>query len=534
MINLHGVRFTYDGSVRPALDQVDLDVGEGELLLVVGPTGAGKSTLLGLLNGQVPHFSGGRLEGVVEVAGHRTDQCRPRDLASVVGVVGQNPASTFVTEFVEEELVYAMENLGVAPVAMRRRVEDTLDLLSLHELRDRRLDTLSGGQAQRVAIGAVLAASPSILVLDEPTSALDPAAAEEVLASLSRLVHDLGLTVVVSEHRLERVLPFADVVALVREGRVVASDAAEAMRTSPVVPPVVELGRLASWSPLPLTVREGRRRAAPLRAALASASPPSVPGTTGAVLATATAVQVDFDEQRALDVASCALRRGEVVGLMGRNGAGKSTLLGLFAGVRSPDRGLVELDGRNPMTLRPTQLVARVGLVPQEPGLLLYGTSVEGECTAADAEGGLAPGSTASWLERFHPGLDPRAHPRDLSEGQRLCLALAIVLGAAPPLVLLDEPTRGLDYPSKARLAEILSGLAEEGHGVVVASHDVEFIAQVAHRVVVLAEGQVVADGPAREVVCHSPVFAPQVAKVLAPQHWLTVTEVRTALAVAG
>ena len=211
--------FHYPESTEPILDKLSLFIPEGELCVVIGETGTGKTTLLRCINGLVPHFSGGTLGGTVTVDGRSTRDHRPRDLADVVGFVGQNPLASFVTERVEDELAYTMENLGVPPEAMRRRVEDTLDLLGLQELRDRPLRTLSGGQQQRVAIGAVLTASPRALVLDEPTSALDPAAAEEVLNALARLVHDLGLTVVMAEHRLERVLPFADRLVLVPGAR---------------------------------------------------------------------------------------------------------------------------------------------------------------------------------------------------------------------------------------------------------------------------------------------------------------------------
>ena len=219
MIRFDHVTFTYPGAPRPTLCDVDLLVPEGELCLVVGQTGTGKSTLLRAVNGLVPRFTGGHLAGSVSVDGRRTEEHAPRDLADLVGVVGQDPAAGFVTDTVEEELAYAMENLGVAADVMRRRVEDTLDLLGLHELRDRPLLALSGGQQQRVAIGSVLTASPRVLVLDEPTSALDPAAAEEVLAALTRLVHDLGITVLVAEHRLERVVQYADRVVLLPGGR---------------------------------------------------------------------------------------------------------------------------------------------------------------------------------------------------------------------------------------------------------------------------------------------------------------------------
>jgi len=532
MIRFSDVSFTYDGAERPTLVHVDLTVGEGELCVVVGPTGSGKTTLLRAVNGLVPHFTGGRLSGGVTVDGRSTREFPPRELADVVGMVGQNPAASFVTDTVEDELAYTMENLGLAPDVMRRRVEDVLDLLGLHELRDRPLATLSGGQQQRVAIGAVLTASPRVLVLDEPTSALDPAAAEEVLASLTRLVHDLGLTVLLAEHRLERVLPFADSVVLVPgDGSpLVVGPAVEVMADSPVAPPLVDLGRLAGWDPLPLSVRDARRMAGPLRARLDGDRPAAAVPPRGDLAASLTSVSVAYGEVTALDAVDLGFRTGEIVAVMGRNGSGKSTLLSQLAGVRPPSSGRVVVGGTDPVTLAPRELVSRVGLVPQDAGVLLYGESVGEECASADHDTGLEPGTTAAMLERVLPGLPSDRHPRDLSEGQRLALALAVVLAPAPPLLLLDEPTRGLDYPGKARLVRLLAELAGAGHAVVMATHDVELVAQVATRAVVLADGEVVADGPARDVVCHSPVFAPQVAKVLAPDLWLTVDEVRTAL----
>jgi energy-coupling factor transport system ATP-binding protein len=535
VIRFDSVSFTYTGVSRPTLFAVDLHIPEGELCVVVGETGTGKSTLLRAINGLVPHFSGGVLTGTVTVDGRTTKANRPRDLADAVGFVGQNPLATFVTETVEDELAYTMENLGVPADAMRRRVEDAVDLLGLQELRDRSLRALSGGQQQRVAIGAVLTASPRLLVLDEPTSALDPAAAEEVLGTLARLVHDLGLTVVMSEHRLERVVPFADRIVLVPgDGAPLREGPPQAiMQTSPVAPPIVELGRLVGWDPLPLSVRDARREAAPLRERLSPVprpGPRNDPITSDAEVATARKLTVAYGRVVALDGVDLSARRGEVLVLMGRNGSGKSTLLSTLAGARQPTRGSVVVDGRDPRAFRPAEMIRHVGLVPQDPGLLLFGESVQGECRTSDKVSSLSDGATARALERILPGIPKDHHPRDLSEGQRLALALAIVLAPAPALVLLDEPTNGLDYPSKDRLIEILRRLAEGEHAVVLATHDVELAARVADRAVVLADGQIIADGPARQVVCHSPVFAPQVAKVLAPEEWLTVDEVRQAL----
>ena len=520
MIELDRVSVTYAGATGPVLSDVDLRIPEGEMVLVMGRTGSGKSTLLRALNGLVPHFSGGTLAGRVVVDGRDTATHRPRDLADVVGFVGQDPMAGFVTDNVEDELAYGMESLGVPPDVMRKRVEETLDLLGLAGLRHQPLAQLSGGQQQRVAIGAVLTTHPRVLVLDEPTSALDPLAAEEVLATLQRLVHDLGLTVVLAEHRLERVVQFVDRIVHVPGDALPVEDGvpAEVLATTPIAPPVVELGLAAGWSPLPLTVRDARRRSVDLRGRLDAVRPPEHGAHTldGEVAATRDLV-AGYPRRPVLNGITLSVRSGEIVALMGRNGAGKSTLLRSLVGLHKPTSGKVA--------------AAEVGLVPQVPSDLLYAASVRAECATADRDAKVAEGTTRGLLDRLAPGIDDDRHPRDLSEGQKLSLVLAIVLASAPRLVLLDEPTRGLDYLAKRRLVAVLRELAGTGHGVVLATHDVELVAEVATRVVVLADGEVVADGAAPDVVVSSPAFAPQVAKIMAPQPWLTAADVAGALA---
>ncbi|HEY0890916.1 MAG TPA: ATP-binding cassette domain-containing protein [Nocardioides sp.] len=525
LLELRDVRFRHEGSAS-VLDGVDLTIEEGELLLVSGPTGSGKSTLLGVVSGLVPRFTGGRLDGDVLLDGRSIVHDPPRDRAAVIGYVGQDPAAGFVTDTVEEELAYGMEQLGLPPATMRRRVEETLDLLGIADLRDRDLRTLSGGQQQRVAIGAVLTMHPRLLVLDEPTSALDPTAAEDALATITRLVHDLGVSVLLAEHRLERVVPFADRMALLTgDGRVRVDDPATLLADSPVVPPLVELGRAAGWDPLPLTVREARRRAR----GLGLGPGPGTEGATGGdsrghgAGLDASGVTVTHGSTVALREVDLTLRAGTVTALMGRNGAGKSTLLWTLQGTRGRDAGRIDVAGQDPAALPAARRRNLVGLLPQTAADLLYLETVAEECAAG------GPGTRAI-LDRLVPGIPDDRHPRDLSEGQRLALALALVLAGDPPVLLLDEPTRGLDYGAKRALAGMLRAQADEGRTVLVATHDVEFTAQVADDVVVLAEGDVVSSGEVRRVVAESPAFAPQVTKVLGAP-WLRVDEVVAALA---
>ncbi|WP_433221402.1 ABC transporter ATP-binding protein [Dactylosporangium sp. CS-047395] len=534
MIAFDRVTVTYAGATAPTIRDVTLDIGEGELCLVAGSTGTGKSTLLRAVNGLVPHFTGGTLAGQVRVAGRDTRTHPPRELADLVGYVGQDPLHGFVTDTVEEELAYGLEQLAVPAPAMRKRVEETLDLLGIADLRDRPLRTLSGGQQQRVAIGAVLTAHPRVVVLDEPTSALDPAAAEDVLAAITRLVHDLGITVLVAEHRLERVAHYADrLLYLPGDGTVVDGPPADVLAAAAVAPPIVELGRLAGWDPLPLSVRDARRRVAALRDRLAGREPPARAATGGSRTAAlhAEGVVVRYGPHVAVAGVDLTLAAGSVVVLMGRNGSGKSSLLWALQGSGPRQQGAVAVGGADPKRLPAADARRRVGLVPQTPADLLYLDTVDAECAAADQQAGTGRSRCRALLDDLAPGIPGDRHPRDLSEGQRLALVLAVQLTAAPPVLLLDEPTRGLDYTAKHRFATIVRRLAGAGTVVVVATHDVELVAALADRVVVMAQGEVVADGPTASIVAASPTFAPQVAKILHPQPWLTVADVAEALA---
>ena len=540
MIEFDQVSVTYDGAIDPVLRDVNLHIDEGELCLVIGHTGSGKSTLLAAINGLVPHFTGGTLAGRVTVSGRDTAQFPPRELADVVGVVGQDPLASFVTDTVEEELAYTMEQLAIEPAAMRTRLEETLDLLGIADLRHRALHTLSGGQQQRVAIGAALTAHPRILVLDEPTSALDPTSAEDVLAAITRLVHDLGVTVVLAEHRLERVLPYADrVIYLPGDGTVTAGDPATILAVSAVAPPVVALGRLAGWTPLPLSVRDSRRRAPQLRDRL-PASPPAphriaYTDTTALPTLTARGMIVRYGPLIAVRDIDLSLRTGEITALMGRNGSGKSSLLWAMQGSGRRTAGTVQVIGASadPGTLSAAAARRLVSLVPQTPADLLYLDTVGAELAQADrdARSQSMPGETArAILDDIAPGIVDGLHPRDLSAGQQLALVLAVQLSAAPRIVLLDEPTRGLDYQAKAALTADLDRLAAAGHTIVVATHDVEFATRSCDRVIVMSEGEIVTDGPTATVLTASPTFAPQIAKILAPLPYLTVAQIAAAL----
>ena len=516
-ISMRGVSYAYPDAERAALTGADLEIEPGELLLVVGTSGSGKSTLLRCANGLVPHASGGRFAGDVVVFGRSTRSHHPRELADVVGFVAQDPEAQFVVDHVERDLAFVLENLGYAPDAMRRRVEETLDALGIAHLRDRDPASLSGGEQQRCVIAGALAAAPSALVLDEPTSQLDPQGADDVLGALTRLNADLGTTVLLAEHRLERAAPLADRVVIVDGGRVGTPGAPGALLAGyPGAPSVTRLGRVLGWDPPPLTVRDARAWAA--REPVDLPDPPERPHhAPGEVLLSALDLRVDLGGRPVLRDVAVEIRRGDVVALLGRNGSGKTTLLRVLAGLLAPAAGSVTtVDG------------ARAAYVPQNPNSLLFEPTVRREVAQTlRLLGTRDHGDVDRWLDAL--GLHDLAarHPRSLSGGERQRIAIAAVAVGGAPVLLLDEPTRGMDSASRRALDRAVTQHAESGGAVVLATHDVELAARCATRAIVLGDGDVVAEGNARQVLAGS-LFAPQVLRVLPP--FLTVEEVEREL----
>jgi energy-coupling factor transport system ATP-binding protein len=520
IITFEEVTYAYPESAAPALREIDWRVAPGEFVTITGPSGSGKSTLLRCLNGLTPHFSGGTFDGVVTVAGHDTRHYIPRALARVTGFVFQDPEAQFVTSRVDDELAFGMEQLGVPPLTMRKRVEEVLDLLGIAALRDREIATLSGGERQRVAVAAALALQPEILALDEPTSQLDPWGAEEVLAALTRLNDDLGLTIVLAEHRLERVVSHADRLTLLdRDGRIAADGRPRdllAEADPALLPALLALGRRLDWQPLPLTIKEGRaaqRRDAALGRVPAPA-PPDPPVPAGPPILALQHVSAGWGQRRVLREIDLEVRPGELVALMGRNGSGKTTLLRLVAGLHRPTSGRVLLDGVDTAGLHPAEIAQTTGYLPQNPSALFFAETLRDELafTVKHKRGAVAnPEKMLSVLGLAHA---MERNPRDLSGGERERAALAAVLVGAPRVLLLDEPTRGMDAARKRALAATLTRLREEGVAILLATHDVELVAEVATRVVLIGDGRVVADGGPRAVLSGSLTFATAINKL--------------------
>ena len=506
--------YRYPELPRPSLRDVTLTLEPGTFTVLAGVSGSGKSTLLRALSGLVPHFHGGEASGELTVGGLDVRDHGPGELAAVCGTVFQEPETQVVMGGVRSELELPLEHRGQPAGAVARAVEETSLGLGVAHLLERRTDTLSGGELQRVAIAAAMVHDPPLLVLDEPTSQLDPVAGDELVWQLRRLNEDWGTAVVMAEHRLERCLPAADRVIAMVEGEV-ACDAPPggflewASRAHPTLAtPAARLFSMAGLRPLPASVKEahatlraaGRADAPALSRAMhgkrtEDPGPAERPrwwrrrGEPEPALALREVWHEVEDGPTILRGIDLALQPGERVALMGRNGAGKSTMLRLAKGLAEPTRGCVERAGD-------------VALLLQNPGdYLVHDHAVEDAGAAGVAKAGLAG--------REH------ANPRDLSGGERQRLALEVVLsGDGPAAVLLDEPTRGMDSVHQDELVERIRELAGGGAAVMVATHDTEFAAALADRIVLLGQGVVIADGSPREVLAGGRHFSTEVARV--------------------
>ncbi len=414
--------YRYPDASSDVLDRVGLDLRRGEVVLLAGPSGGGKTTLLRAFAGLVPHFHGGRFAGHVRVDGLDTRTATPAAVARRAGIAFQDPEAQVVYRAVLRDVAFGLSNHGVPAEELEPRSRRALDRVGALSLADRTVDTLSGGELQRVALAGVLAPGPPVLLLDEPTAQLDDAAAASFM-TLVRTLADFGTAVLIAEHRRDRADAIADRVVEV------GGDAAEDL-------------------------------------------PPHAPGSTGAVLLAARGLDGGRGGTRVLDGIDLEVRAGSVVALHGANGSGKTTLLRLLAGLDQPRAGTVALHGRD-ITAQPAEeRYPALALVPQDPGRFLLCDSVRAEVASGTPHGAIDDVIAALGVAALRD-----RHPRDLSAGERERVAIATALAADPAVLLLDEPTRGMDPARRAALARLIRARAATGKAIVVATHDRRFAA---------------------------------------------------------
>ena len=542
IIRLDDVSFTYADAVEPALDHVSLEIPEGGFVGVIGPSGAGKSTLAALLSGAIPHHYRGTLFGSTLVDGRDTCEVTLTDISRVVGSVAQDIDSQMVASAVEDEMLFGLENFGVPHDEIEARVTGALEACGVLGLRGREIATLSGGQKQKVAIAAMLALRPRVLVLDEPTAALDPVSSSTVFETLRALNRDAGITVVVIEQKVALLCEHCDRIVVMDRGRVAFDGTPRAVfshgrelralgvdspRVARISNSLAEHGVIRPGTPC-LSVAEARDLAAGLVRERAAAGEKDAPARTPArprparpadPVVSFRDVSFAYPGSRAtVERLSFDARPGEIVGVVGQNGAGKTTLTKLLNGLIKPASGEVLVAGLDTRDTPTSRLAAHVSTLFQNPDRQLCKDTVLDEVAFGLELTGVGAGEARerarSVAERF--GLPLDAAPFSLSRGQRQMVALASVVVMEPEVVLLDEPTSGLDYRECMTVMETVREMAEKGCAVVMVCHDMEVVSDFAERVIVMADGRILGQGPADQVFADAGLMA--CADVEAPQ----------------
>ena len=529
-IKIQDLSYYYPETIKPALNRINLEIPEGQLLIVIGDSGSGKSTLLRVVSGLAPTFYNGNLHGKVFLHGEDTVKMSRQEMVQKVGIVFQNPESQLVMNNVEQEIVFGLENLGLPGNLMKRRVMEMSSSLGLSGDLVKGVAELSGGQKQKVALAGVLAMQPGIILLDEPTSQLDPVAAEELLNIIRRLNEDNGITVVMIEQRLERCCHLADRI-LIMENGVIAADINTGSRggrmwmpRAPLayLPPLPNLFARAGFQELPITVKQGRQMLTSLMAASDSArqpgqdTPPVIGPVKGQELIDIQNLWFSYpDKEEVIKNLNLIIREGDFIALLGENGAGKTTLLKHINGLLKPCRGQVKLAGQDSKDLAIEEIAASVAYLSQDPNDYLFMPSVKDEILFTLKNFNLDDETYAEEImKRFKLEAYRHGNPRDLSTGERQRVALAAVLVSKPRLLILDEPTRGLDYGLKKELGELLQEINGQGTAVVMVTHDVDFAAEYAQDICLMFQGQIIERGSKYEVLQHSTYYTPQLGKL--------------------
>ncbi len=527
IVRVEDLTYTYPNSDTPAIENITLDIQPGEFILLTGPSGCGKTTFCRTLNGLIPKFYNGTLSGSVVVNGLDVSEHSTMKLAQSVGLIFQNPDNQIFALTVEKDIAFGLENLGISREEMQSEINWAAETTGINKLRHRATHELSGGQKQRLTIAGVLAMHPNVIVMDEPTSFLDPVGAEHIFDVLDMLNKKYGMTIIIIEHRIDIAAKYVDRIIVFEDGRIRSDGkpedilANEDTRLLGVgIPRILELAKRFNDSnlkfpQLPLSANQfydqvSNRLSIKELKSKAEKIPDDLLALAGehhhSPLIEVQGIDFEYPGSvKALRGVDLTINQSDYVAIMGENGAGKTTLVKHFNGLLRPNTGSVKFSGEDISKKSVAQLARRIGLVFQNPDDQLFEETVEKEISFALNNFGFKKEIVDKRVEWALNLLDISQYkdksPFTLSGGERKRVALASVLAWDPDILVLDEPTIGQDYGQKERLRHFLNHLRTQGKTVIIVTHDVEFVAESQPHIVLMAQGQVVAEGSTKSIM---------------------------------
>jgi energy-coupling factor transport system ATP-binding protein len=528
MIEFVDVSFTYPKQSQKVLNNINLKILPGTLTLVTGASGSGKSTFLKCINGLVPHFSGGTISGRLSVFSADPIVEGPKGLAKIASFVFQEPESQFVFDVVEDEIAFSLENLGIPRDEMHTRIRQVLSQLELGDIQHKKVTNLSGGEKQKVAIASALVSYPKVLILDEPTSQLDPFAADELLKYIIELQAEMNLTVIISEHRLERLLPYSEsIIHLTSQGKTMFGSPQGVLEKMEQVPPIIQIARNFNIKPYPLSAEDFPDASKFIFSGPDNDWNPNKVSRKQPPVLQCSHVSATINNRKIINDVSFSIKAGELLVIHGPNGAGKTTLCRTILGLQTYE-GNILLHDEDVQKIDKNELIKAIGYLPQNPNDLLFAESVldELKITMQNHDRSFQEEDLVAYLEKFELAEKKNLYPRDLSVGERQRTALAAITIHRPRILLLDEPTRGMDYHAKEALSQILLSWREKGHSICLITHDVEFGASIGDRVLLLENGKILFDGDPIDAYTNFPRYKTQTAQLFPDNHWITPSDI--------
>ncbi|WP_040306642.1 ABC transporter ATP-binding protein [Caloramator australicus] len=517
MIKIKDLTYYYPETSRPALENINLTINEGDFVLIVGPSGCGKSTILRAINGLIPNFYGGKIKGEVLVKNKNIKDISKKELFKTVGFIFQDPEKQSVYNTIEREIAFGMENLNMDITRMKKNIAEVSNLFNLDFIKEKSINNISGGERQKVEIASVVAMDPEVILLDEPTSQLDPISADEILNAINKLNKDMGKTIILVEQRLDKSFDMADKILIMQNGRITNEIGKDEINIYidkiNFLPKVSIIFKEAGFKAVPLNIKEAKKIIANKN--VPNKRDSNIKSFKDEILKVEDLYFEYSPNRPILKNINFNLHKGEVLGIMGHNGAGKTTLSKILVGLIKKFKGKIILNGKEIERLNDVERVKSIGYLAQNPTLYFGRDTVFDEVSYSLRNiGDFDREKLIELLKKFDLYGIMDKNPRDLSGGQKQRLAIACTVVTKPDILILDEPTRGIDIYHKIEIGNFIKEYASLGKSVIIITHDSDFVGDFCDSTMIMHQGEIVAHGKTLDILYDAIYYSPQISRI--------------------